>query len=147
MQDGYQWNPITFEYLMDRFGLENIRVMGAFAIWIVAITVALWATIELIPQNWIMIEKSGTDILNFFLFNPALILGILLFFWFGFEWGFTPVFISSFILAFHSGMPWYWALVFGISFVLGLSICAMAYHAFRDPMISRVLKVWSFISP
>lgn len=144
MQDGYQWNPITFEYLIERFGLGNIRVMGAFAIWIVAITGALWATIELIPQNWIMVEKGGTDILNFFLFNPALILGILLFFWFGFEWGFTPVFISSFILAFHSGMSWYWALVFGISFVLGLAICAMAYHAFRIPYDLKDFKSFVF---
>lgn len=131
MNKGYQWDPITFEYLLDRYDLANYRVMGAFIVWIVAIAAALSTTMGLLPQNWIALASEGTNIINFFLFNPALILGMLLFFWFGFEWGFTPVFLSSFILAFHSGMPWYWALIFGIAFVLGLAICAMAYQAFR----------------
>jgi len=139
-QFGLQWRPVTFDYLLDRFALTDMRVWVTLLSWVAVIAGSLWATMELIPQSWITFSSSGTDILHFFLFNPALILGMLLFLWIGFEWGFTPVFLSMFIIAFHSGMPWFWALIFGISFVLGMAICAMAYQGFQMPYDLRSFK-------
>lgn len=129
----YYWRPITFEYLLEKFSLASVRVMGVFLLWIVVIALALWGTLAMIPQNWVSVasQNHGYGIIHFFLFNPALLLGVLLFFWLGFEWGFTPVFLSSFMLAFHSGLEWHWAIIFGVSYVLGIAICGTAYHAFR----------------
>ncbi len=136
----YNWQPITFDHLLSGYSLTDFRPWIMFGFWIIAITGSLAATLFLLPQEWISLLGSRTDIIRYFLFNPALIMGVLLFFWFGFEWGFIPVFLSSFIIAFHSQMPWIWALVFGISFVLGLAISAMAYQGFRVPYNLKSLK-------
>ena len=134
------WQPITFEYLLDRHTLGSKRVVAMLLFWVVMIGASLALTLQLMPSDWASLASSGTDILHYFLFNPALILGTLLFFWLGFEWGFTPVFLSSFVIAFHSGMHWSWALVFGIAFVLGMAICAMAYQGFQVSYRLRSIK-------
>lgn len=138
------WNPLTFDLLLSHYSLLNVRVWGILLIWIGAIFISLFATIYLLPNEWMSITDNRTDVIHFFLFNPALILGLLLFFWFGFEWGFIPVFLCSFIIAFHSSMPWGWALIFGIAFVLGLTICAMAYQGFNIRYDLRSLKSIAF---
>lgn len=115
-----------------------------FTMWIVAIFGTLFATIALLPNEWLSLSTGRADVIKFFLFNPALILGLLLFFWFGFEWGFIPIFLSSFIIAFHSNMPWGWALVFAIAFVLGIAICAMAYQGFNVSYDLRSFKSIAF---
>lgn len=129
-QNPRYWKPITLDHLLSRYSLASVRLWTVLGIWVLTIAVTLAATILLLPEKWISLSSSRTHVINFFLFNPALILGMLLFFWFGFEWGFIPIFLSSFIIAFHSSMPWGWALVFGFAFVLGLAICAMAYQGF-----------------
>lgn len=134
------WEPLTFDLLLSRYNLSNPRVWGLLLLWLVGVAGTLAATIVLLPQEWMSLSGSRTEVINFFLFNPALILGALLFFWLGFEWGFIPIFLCSFIIAFHSSMPWTWALVFGIAFVLGLAICATAYQAFRIPYDLRSMK-------
>ncbi len=108
------------------------------------ITASLASTILLLPADWLSLDATRTDLMKFFLFNPSLVIGTLLFFWLGFEWGFIPIYLSSFIIAFHSAMPWNWALVFGISFVLGLAICAMAYQGFKVSYNLRSLKSIAF---
>lgn len=134
------WNPITFDLLLSQYSLTNKRVLGLLVLWMLVISGSLIATLELLPQAWISLSSGQTDILHFFIFNPAVIVGTILFFWFGFEWGFIPIFLCSFIIAFHSHMPPGWALLFGISFVLGLGICAMAYQGFNIPYDLRSLK-------
>lgn len=143
-RDSLFWRPITFDLLLSHYSLANRRVWALLAGWIVANTITLGATIMLLPQEWLSLTSSRTDVIHFFLFNPALILGLLLFFWFGFEWGFIPIFLCSFIIAFHSNMAWGWALIFGISFVLGLAICAMAYQGFNIPYNLRSFKSVAF---
>lgn len=138
--NSHLWQPVTFDLLLSQYSLTSLRAWGILAGWITAIAVALASTIYLLPQDWITLSGSRTDIIHFFLFNPALILGMLLFFWFGFEWGFIPIFLCSFIIAYHSSMPWGWALIFGMAFVLGLAICAMAYQGFRISYDLRSLK-------
>lgn len=142
-QERILWKPITFELLLSNYPLINIRVWGLLFGWIIAIIGTLAATIYLLPSEWMTLSNTRTDVIKFFLFNPALILGMLLFFWFGFEWGFIPIFLCSFIIAFHSSMPWGWALIFGIAFVLGLAICAMAYQGFS---ISHDLRSFNSIA-
>jgi len=138
------WKPLTFDILLSRYSLSNMRVWGMLAMWVIAIAGTLYATITLLPSEWMSLSNSRTDIIKFFVFNPALILGLLLFFWFGFEWGFIPIFLCSFIIAFHSSMPWGWALVFAIAFVLGVAICAMAYQGFNVAYDLRSLKSIAF---
>ncbi|PAU92880.1 hypothetical protein CK503_14430 [Aliifodinibius salipaludis] len=138
------WNPLTFDILLSRYSLTDVRVWGVLSIWILAIAGSLYATIVLLPSEWMSLSSNRVDIIKFFLFNPALILGLLLFFWFGFEWGFIPIFLCSFIIAFHSSMPWGWALVFAIAFVLGVAICAMAYQGFNIAYDLRSFKSIAF---
>jgi two-component sensor histidine kinase len=136
------WKPITFDDLLSRYSLSGSQVWKLLGIWIVIIFTALAATLFLLPEEWMLLTGRRSELIQFFVFNPALILGMLLFFWFGFEWGFIPIFLSSFIIAFHSNMPWGWALIFGIAFVFGLAICAMAYQGFN---ISYNLKSFKSI--
>jgi len=138
------WKPLTFDLLLSQYSLANARVWGLLFIWMLSIAGSLFATIKLLPQSWISISSGHAEILQFFVFNPAVILGTILFFWFGFEWGFIPVFLSSFIIAFNSHMNPVWALLFGIAFVLGLGISAMAYQGFNISYDLRSFKSIAF---
>ncbi|MEL7834345.1 histidine kinase dimerization/phosphoacceptor domain -containing protein [Fodinibius sp. N2] len=138
------WQPLTFDVLLSRYSILNKRVWSVLAVWILCIFFALYSTIYLLPNEWMSLSNSRADVMNFFLFNPALILGLLLFFWFGFEWGFIPIFLCSFVIAFHSSMPWGWALVFAGAFVLGIAICAMAYQGFSIPYDLKSFKSIAF---
>lgn len=130
------------DYLLEYYSLGNVRVWGLIGGWVLIIGATLAITIQLLPET--SFTGNANDILYFFLFNPALIAGSLLFFWLGFEWGFIPVFLSSFIVAFYSGIPWFWALVFGIAFVLGIAIYAMAYQGFNMSYDLRNFKSIAF---
>lgn len=130
--------------MLSQYTLTNARVWGILSLWILAIAGSLIATLELLPQSWISVSNGHADILHLFVFNPAVILGTLLFFWVGFEWGFIPIFLGSFIIAFHSNMPPAWSLLFGISFVLGLGISAMAYQGFNIPYDLKSFKSIAF---
>lgn len=138
------WKPLTLDTLLSRYPLTNKRVLGMLAMWTFAIIGSLYTTIILLPNEWMTLSNSRANVIKFFLFNPALILGLLLFFWFGFEWGFIPIFLCSFVIAFHSSMPWGWALVFAIAFVLGVAICAMAYQGFNVSYDLRSFKSIAF---
>ncbi|MFH5883286.1 sensor histidine kinase [Halalkalibaculum sp. DA3122] len=142
--DHYTWQPVPLDFLLSSYSAFNFRVLAILSTWTLCIAFTLAATIYLLPENRMVIGTESTEVIKFFLFNPALILGLLLFFWFGFEWGFIPVFLSSFIIAFHSSMAWGWALLFGISFVLGMSIMAMAYQSFKISYNLRSLKSIAF---
>ncbi|NGP89134.1 histidine kinase dimerization/phosphoacceptor domain -containing protein [Fodinibius halophilus] len=143
-QKGYNWQPVTFELLLSHYSLADKRLWGILGSWFLAVILTLSATMFLLPEEWLLLEGSRNKIVQFFLFNPALILGMLLFFWFGFEWGFIPIFLSSFMIAFYSGMAWGWALIFGIAFVFGLAICATAYRAFGISHDLRSFKSIAF---
>ncbi len=142
--DTYIWQPLPLDYLLANNSTFSLRVLAIVGIWILAIAGALAATISLLPDTRMVIGDESTEVIKFFLFNPALIIGLLLFYWFGFEWGFIPVFLSSFIIAFHSNMEWTWALLFGIAFVLGMAILALAYQSFKIPYSLRSLKSIAF---
>lgn len=140
----YIWTPIPLDHLLSRYHLHSPRLLIPLGIWICSIAAALASTIYLLPDPELIFEGQRTEIINFFLFNPAYIIGLLLFFWFGFEWGFIPVFLSTFIIAFQSSMPLGWALIFAFSFVLGITIFALAYQSFKIPFDLRSLKSIAF---
>lgn len=91
-----------------------------------------------------------SDILNHnkigqvFLIQIPMLLGMLLVFWIGFEWGFIPVLISTFALAFTADMTWYWALLYSLSFTLGLAIYSLSYYCVNFDISLRSLKSFVF---
>jgi two-component sensor histidine kinase len=75
---------------------------------------------------------------------PPLIIGTLLLFWLGFEWGFIPIFLATFVIAFATDMPFYWAMLFAIAFVLGMGIYALSYYCLPVDKSLRSLKSITF---
>lgn len=125
----FSWQPIQPDYLLSVYGLNNLKGLLPIVLWILLITLSLFSIFYIISADWINFIGAEQEIVNFFIINPALIIAVLLFFWFGFEWGFVPLFLSSFIIAFYFQMTWFWALLIGISFVLGLAILALSYQS------------------
>lgn len=140
----FTWKPLPLDFLLSSYSPFSWRIVLVIAGWTASIAAVLAATFYLMPESQTLFTGDKTEVLRFFLFNPAFIIGLLLFFWFGFEWGFIPVFLSSFIIAFHSSMAWGWALLFGIAFVLGMAIFALAYQSFKIPYNLRSLKSIAF---
>lgn len=138
----YSWHPVPLDDLLRYYGWTDLRVWALLGSWIFIISCTLAVTLQLLPEQ--VFSGSTGSIIQFFIFNPALIVGILLFFWLGFEWGFIPVFLSSFIIALHSGIPWFWSLIFGIAFVMGIAISAMAYQGFKVSIDLRSFKSVAF---
>jgi two-component sensor histidine kinase len=98
------------------------------------------------PSESMLIDSGSSSINLFFLFYPPLILGTLLLFWVGFEWGFIPLFLSGFIITFTASVTYYWGLLFGIAFVLGLGIYALAYYCVPFDIGLRDFKSFVFFT-
>ncbi|MEX0607905.1 MAG: histidine kinase dimerization/phosphoacceptor domain -containing protein [Balneolaceae bacterium] len=137
------YKPLTMDYAIGRLS-SNLNFWGLFVIWISII--ALTISSVFIVESFF----GFSDILNqdkigqVFLIQIPMLIGMLLVFWVGFEWGFIPVFISTFILAFTAAMTWYWALLYSISFTLGLAIYALAYYCLSFDVSLRSLKSFAF---
>ncbi|MEX0720922.1 MAG: histidine kinase dimerization/phosphoacceptor domain -containing protein [Balneolaceae bacterium] len=137
------YQPLTMDYALGRFG-RNFSFWGLFGIWIVFIGMSISSVF--IVENFF----GFSDILNqdkigqVFLIQIPMLIGMLLVFWVGFEWGFIPVFISTFVLAFTASMTWYWALLYSMSFTLGLAIYALAYYCVSFDVSLRSIKSFAF---
>jgi len=103
-------------------------VLGSLLLWIICIFGSIWVSLNYLPQDWVLVSSDRNELMQFFLFNPAMVLGLLLLFWFGFEWAFVPVFMSMFIIGIFSHLEFYWAILFGLSFGFGLTIYAIVYY-------------------
>lgn len=137
------WNPLLLDGVLGH-GLFKNRTILLLAIWIALIFLSIYSVLMMIPESWVAANLDGPTIQQFFLFYPPLLIGSLLLFWLGFEWGFIPVFLSSFVIAFSASMGIQWALLFAFSFVLGLGIYALAYHCVPAKIDLRSLKSISF---
>lgn len=136
--NSYLWQPITFEHLSVH---ENVKHIWLFLLcWVVLFAVSIGGTHFIFSQNIVSFSPNNGQIIDFFIINPALIIGTLLFFWFGFEWGFVPVYISTFIVAYLAGISVIWATVIAIAFSLGLGLFALAYHSLEVNYNLRSLK-------
>lgn len=123
-----RWKPLPLDYLLSHYSLKKSKTLLLLAMWFLLTGMSIASVLMLSPYQSLL-QQNGSGSLNlFFMMYPPLILGTLLVFWLGFEWGFIPVFLSAFLVAFTSGMTLYWAILFAIAFVLGLAIYALAYH-------------------
>lgn len=138
------YQPLTMDYLLGKFGITNLRFLTLLGIWIGLIGLS-------ISSVFIVEHLFGfSDILNqdkigqVFLIQIPMLIGMLLVFWLGFEWGFIPVFVSTFVLAFTASMTWYWALLYSMSFTLGLSVYALCYYCVSFDLSLRTIKSFAF---
>lgn len=143
----YYWRPLSLNELFSNFSLNSLKLLLPVLGWALLICACLFIINELMPVDWLIAGGDKMDITTFFIIYPSYIIGLLLLFWAGFEWGFVPLFISSFALGFHSGMDITWSIIFGLSFVFGLAIFGLAYQSLRIPFDLRDFKsVGFFIS-
>lgn len=139
-----RWIPLALDFILSKYTLANRRTILVLSLWIGVITLSIMSTVWIAPSEFMLIE-SGSDATSlFFLFYPPLILGTLMLFWLGFEWGFIPLFLSAFIITFSMGMTYYWGLLFGVAFILGLGIYGITYYCVSFDPALRDLKSFVF---
>lgn len=134
------WQPVSLDSLISSGKLTQPKIYLPVISWFFLTIACLYFTSLIYEKEIVSLTLSRIEIVNYFVFNPALILGILLLFWFGFEWGFIPVYLSSFFIAYTSGISVFWASVIGLSFILGMGFFALAYHSFKVDYTLRSLK-------
>lgn len=141
-----RWLPLPLDYLLAKYEVTSPRVVGLLGLWILVITLSIGSVLWISPSEFLLLDQGQNTINQFFLFYPPLILGTLLLFWIGFEWGFIPLFLSGFVITFSASVTYYWGLLFGIAFVLGLGIYALAYYCLPfDPALRDFKSVVFFI--
>lgn len=138
------WTPFTIDHLLTRHGLGQGKTVVLFFIWIVLIAASMLSVFYMTPESWVAGNLDREAIYGYFMLYPPLIIGTLLLFWLGFEWGFIPVFLATFVIAFATDMPAYWAMLFGFAFVLGLAIYALSYYCVPADKSLRDLKGFAF---
>lgn len=138
------YQPLTMDYALNKFGLGSRRFLTLLGIWIALIGVSI-ASVFLVENVFGFSNILNQDrIGQVFLIQVPMLIGMLLVFWVGFEWGFIPVFVSTFVLAFTANMVWYWALLYSMSFTLGLAIYALAYYTVSFDVSLRSIKSFTF---
>ena len=140
-----RWIPLPLDYLLEKYQVTSSRVVGLLGLWVLLIAISIFSVVWISPSEYLLLDEGQSTINQFFLFYPPLILGILLLFWVGFEWGFIPLFLSGFVITFSASVTYYWGLLFGIAFVLGLGIYALAYYCVPfDPALRDLKSVVFF---
>lgn len=134
------WRSVSLDFLTSNYKSTDPRLYGPVLGWVVIIIVSLLMTANLMQREWLILTSDRVEIINFFLLNPALVLGMLLLFWFGFEWGFVPVYLCTFIVAYMSDITVPWASLIGMSFIFGMGFFALAYHSIPIPYTLRSFK-------
>lgn len=139
-----RWVPLPLDHILARYGLKDIRVQLLLFTWMGLIVVSLFSISLGKPLQGFL--ASSPDRLHYYSYitHIPLLIGTLLLFWLGFEWGFIPVFLSAFIIAFLSHMTHYWALLYGAAYILGLAIYALAYYCVPIDASLRSLKGVAF---
>ncbi len=122
------WTPFTIDHLLNKHGLGEGKTLLLLTVWIGLIAASILSVLYMIPDSWVSGNLNRSAIYNYFMLYPPLIIGTLLLFWLGFEWGFIPIFLATFVIAFAADMPFYWAILFGLAFVLGLGIYSLSYY-------------------
>lgn len=140
-----RWIPLPLDYLLAEYQPTSYRVISLLGLWVIVITLSISSVVLISPSEFLLLER-GQTINQFFLFYPPVVLGTLLLFWLGFEWGFIPLFLSSFVITFAASITYYWGLLFGIAFVLGLGIYALAYYCVPFDPALRDLKSFAFFT-
>ncbi|SMO53687.1 sensor histidine kinase [Gracilimonas mengyeensis] len=138
------FQPFTLDYALASMGILNIRFILLLTGWLAVIALSI-GSVLIVGQAVDFSDQFGsTNIAKVFLIQIPMLLGLLLMFWLGFEWGFIPVFISTFVYAFSASMSWPWALLYAFSFTLGLAVYALSYYSFSFDLSLRSLKSVAF---
>lgn len=122
------WRPLHLDFILAEYNPLDKRVLLTLFGWIILISANIWFSLYSLPEDWVRPDGDKNQLLSLFLFNPTMIIGLLLLFWFGFEWSFIVVFLSMFIVGVFSSLNPFWAILFGLSFSFGLSIYAIVFH-------------------
>lgn len=138
------WIPFTIDHLLQKHGLFSAKSIVIIVIWVLLIAGSFFSVWHMMSDSWISGQLNQDAIHTYFLIYPPLIIGTLLVFWFGFEWGFVPVFLATFVMAYAANMPFYWAILFSIAFVLGLGIYAISYYCVPLDKSLRDFKSFAF---
>ena len=138
------WVPFTLDHLLSKHKLTEARTLVLLSVWVILIAVSMLSVHYMSPESWVAGSLDQSVIYKYFLLYPPLIIGTLLMFWFGFEWGFIPVFLATFIIALATEMQFYWAILFGFAFVLGLGIFALAFFCVPVDKSLRDFKSFCF---
>lgn len=141
-----RWIPLPLDYILAEYKPTSNCVISLLGLWVLIITISIGSVVLISPSEFLLLERGESTINQFFLFYPPAILGTLLLFWLGFEWGFIPLFLSSFVITFSASVTYYWGLLFGIAFVLGLGIYALAYYCVPFDPALRDLKSFAFFT-
>lgn len=139
-----RWLPLPLDFVLDKYNPTSLKVLSLFFIWMGVIGISMLSVAWVSPSEFMLLDEGQQTINQFFLFYPPLILGTLLLFWVGFEWGFIPLFLSGFAITFSASVTYYWGLLFGIAFVLGLGIYALAYYCVPFDPALRDMKSFAF---
>lgn len=142
--EGHSWVPFTLDHLIEKHGFKSYKTLSLLAIWTVLIVASMVSVYFMSSESWVHGDLNRSAINNYFMLYPPLIIGILLIFWLGFEWGFVPVFLATFVIAFSSQMPFYWAMLFAFAFILGLGVYAISYYCVPVDKSLRSLKSFAF---
>lgn len=140
----YSWQPLSLGRLLENHSVTSWKTLAPLAGWVCVIALCIFVGSIFSPPDWIAPEVTSSQTRQFFAIFPSYIIGLLLLFWMGFEWGFIPLFISSFALAFQAGMSLGVSLLFGFSFIFGLALIGLAYQSILMPYDLRDLKSFAF---
>lgn len=127
------WRPIHLDFILNKYEPFDKRVLLTLIGWILLITGTIWFSLNSLPADWVNPNGNKNELLKIFIINPPMVLGLLILFWYGFEWSFIIVFLSMFIIGVFSSLDPFWAILFGLSFTFPLSIYAIVYHCFDLP--------------
>lgn len=136
----YSWRPVSLDFLTSNYKIKDAKLYAPLISWLIIIAGSLFLTADLLNREWLTLTTDRVEIINFFILNPALIIGMLLLLWFGFEWGFIPVYLCTFTIAYMSNITVLWASLIGMSFIFGMGFFALAYHSIRIPYTLRSFK-------
>lgn len=139
-----RWLPLPLDFILSNYKLVDLKTVMLLGLWVAVIALSIISTVLVSPSEFMLIEQGGGAASLFFFFYPPLILGTLMLFWFGFEWGFIPLFLSAFIITFVMGMTHYWGILFGVAFILGLGIYGITYYCVTFDPALRDIKSFVF---
>lgn len=142
--DALRWVPLSLDGVLRKYGFTEKKSVLLIISWVILTGLSMLSLILMIPESWVSANINDGAIRTFFFFYPPLIIGALLLFWLGFEWGFVPIFLSSFMIAISASMGVVWSLLFSISFVFGLAIFALAYHCVEIGIEMRSIRQVAF---
>jgi len=97
-RSSFSWAPFTIDHLFQKHGLKRVRTVALLSLWISLVAVSMVSVFFMMSGSWVDGNLDQSAINNYFMLYPPLIIGTLLLFWLGFEWGFIPVFLATFVL-------------------------------------------------